>query len=202
MKSNIKPSEEHRSRDDNSVIFIEVSRGGGRLQLNGKPSEPGVIGRMYFELRADLVPQASSNFLALIEGRGRGQDGVDYTYKGTQIYRCVRDSLFQGGDLLNEKGNCSRSSFNGELFPDENYILRHTGPGCLSMCNRGPDTNGSLFQVTMRENRDMDERYVVFGCIVNEESMDVLNKINNFGTIDGEPTEELIISDCGVAYPL
>lgn len=199
----LKQNEGTSNRDDNSVVFIEISRGGGVRQLNGKVSQPGVVGVLYFELRSDLVPQACANFLSLIEGnRGIGEDGVSFKYKGTRIHRCVRDFLFQGGDLMNENGNCSKSIYHGGLFADENFILRHTGPGCLSMCNRGPDTNGSLFQVTFRENRDMDERYVVFGCLVNEESMNVLHKINTFGTIDGEPLEELTISNCGVAYPL
>jgi cyclophilin family peptidyl-prolyl cis-trans isomerase len=69
------------------------------------------------------------------------------------------------------------------------------------MANLGPDTNGSVFQVTFREMKEMDEKYVVFGCLVTDESFEVLHKINAFGTEWGEPTEELIISDCGVAYP-
>lgn len=69
------------------------------------------------------------------------------------------------------------------------------------MANLGPDTNGSIFQVTFREMREMDEKYVVFGCLVTDESFEVLHKINSFGTEWGEPTEELTITDCGVAYP-
>lgn len=146
--------------------------------------------------------------------------------------------MLQGGDLLDQRGNCSRSIFaNGSLFRDENYIFRqakveneayhlssckfrHTGAGCISYCNRGPDTNGSLFQVTnelsklceichastsqvvFRENKDLDEKYVVFGCLASSESYDVLGEINSqFGTETGEPMEELRISNCGIAFP-
>jgi cyclophilin family peptidyl-prolyl cis-trans isomerase len=68
------------------------------------------------------------------------------------------------------------------------------------MCNRGPDTNGSLFQVTFRANPDMDNKYVVFGCLASDDSYEVLGRINNYGTDTGEPVEELIISDSGIAY--
>jgi cyclophilin family peptidyl-prolyl cis-trans isomerase len=117
------------------------------------------------------------------------------------FHRVTSDLTFVGGDLLNEKGECSKSAHNGGYFHDENFILRHVGPGCLSMANLGPDTNGSIFQVTFREMREMDEKYVVFGCLVTDESFEVLHKINSFGTEWGEPTEELTITDCGVAYP-
>jgi cyclophilin family peptidyl-prolyl cis-trans isomerase len=161
-----------------------------------------------------------ANFLSLIDGgRGVGDDGVPYRYKGTKIHRygdfnfsivfnmcvclhrCVTDLSFVGGDLLGEGGPCSKSIYGGGYFKDENFILRHTGAGVLSMSNLGPDTNGSIFQVMFRENRDMDERYVVFGALCTEESFEVLHKINSFGTEWGIPKEELTISECGVAYP-
>lgn len=78
------------SRDDNPVVYLDISAGGGTKLLTGKISEPQLLGRMHFELRRDLVPIASSNFLALITGiRGVGDDGVPYRYKGTKLYRFV-----------------------------------------------------------------------------------------------------------------
>lgn len=78
--------------------------------------------------------------------------------------------------------------------------FRHTGPGCISYCNRGPDTNGSLFQVVLRQNVDLDGHFVVFGCLASDESYEVLGVINSFGTESGEPTEGIRITDCGIAY--
>jgi hypothetical protein len=46
----------------------------------------------------------------------------------------------------------------------------------------------------------MDGRYVVFGCLASDDSYETLGRINNYGTDTGEPSEELIISDCGIAY--
>lgn len=110
--------------------------------------------------------------------------------------------LFQSGDLLDQKGSCSRSVYHdGSYFRDENFILRHTGPGCLSYCNRGPDTNGSLFQVSFTQNADLDEKHVVFGCLASDDSYECLSKINLYGTAHGEPLEELRIADCALVYP-
>jgi len=86
------------------------------------------------------------------------------------------------------------------LFRDENFILRHTGAGCISYCNRGPDTNGSLFQMCFGHYKHLDNVHVVFGCLANDESYEVLSQINQFGTESGEPLGVLRISNCGVAF--
>mmetsp|Transcript_16977 Transcript_16977/g.24598 ORF Transcript_16977/g.24598 Transcript_16977/m.24598 type:complete len:212 (+) Transcript_16977:58-693(+) len=129
-------------REENPVIFMDISANGGRLNKDGSISQPQLLGRLHFELRCDLIPVVCANFLSLIKGdKGHGRDGILYHYKGVRIHRIVRSRLFQSGDLLNTKGECSRSIYNnGGLFRDENFLLRHTGAGCLSLCNRGPGT--------------------------------------------------------------
>jgi cyclophilin family peptidyl-prolyl cis-trans isomerase len=69
------------------------------------------------------------------------------------------------------------------------------------MINTGPDTNGSLYQVTFTQNPEMDERYVVFGALAGDDSFETLRLINTYGTPHGEPLEELVISACAVVYP-
>lgn len=149
----------------NPIVFMEISSMGGRKERNGIISKPTVLGRLYFELRKDLAPIACENFLSLIEGRiGLSPwDGVNYNYKGTRIHRIVKNQYMQGGDLIDSKGDCSRSVYNrGGLFCDENFIFRHTGPGVLSYCNRGPNTNGSLYQITFRHLHEFDERWAEY----------------------------------------
>lgn len=188
-------------RTTNPVVFLEIAAFGGQTLRDGTKSKPSILGKLYIELRRDLVPVACANFLSLCEGTiGVGDDGVRYHYKGTKIHRIVKDSLFQGGDLLDQDGECSRSIYHGGVFRDENFILRHTGAGCLSCSNRGVDSNGSLFQITLRQNPDLDGRFVVFGCIANQESLETIYKIGNLGSITGKPLEEVRIIDCGIAF--
>lgn len=189
-------------RDDNPVVFLEIKAMGGRKLVDGSYSKPEILGRLYFELRKDIVPIAATNFFTLVEGsKGYGEDGVLYHYKNCRIHRIIKNQFFQSGDLLDTCGNTSKSVFNnGGVFSDENFIFRHTGAGCISYCNRGPDTNGSLFQVVFRENKDLDGQYVVFGCLVTKDSYQCLSRINNYGTVNGEPKEEVRIVDCGVAF--
>lgn len=191
-------SESVGPRGSNPVVYLDIT-----AFENGPQNEGINLGKLYIELRRDLLPVASSNFLSLCSGsKGVGEDGIRYHFKGIKIHRIYKDLLFQSGDLLNSDGNCSRSIYDGNVFRDENFIFRHAGPGCISYCNRGPDTNGSLFQMTFSHNPDLDNKYVVFGCLASDDSYNVLMKINKYGTISGKPKADVIITDCGIAYEI
>ena len=107
--------------------------------------------------------------------------------------------ICQGGDLLSGDGSWSESIWGGE-FEDENFIFRHTGPGVLSMMNKGPDSNGSQFQFTFVELPSLDCRYVAFGCVVDRESMEVLEKISRCGSDHGLPTKEVTIQSHSLIF--
>jgi len=189
-------------RSSNPVVYLEIAALGGRKLRTGEITKQTLLGRLYIELRRDLLPVASTNFYELCTGnRGYGDaDGVKYHYKGTRIHRIVSDTVMQGGDLLDTEGDNSRSIFGGKLFRDENLIFRHTGPGVVSYCNRGPDTNGSLFQITFARRSDLDDKFVVFGCLSSDDSFECLRRINKYGSPTGKPLEEIRIVDSGVAY--
>jgi len=178
----------------NPIVFLDIGLESGEH-----------LGRMKIELRADLVPKACENFRVLCTGE-RGQSSADgivrFCLRGSCLHRVVRDSHCQGGDLKNGDGSWSRSPLNDDVFEDENFILRHTGPGVLSMSNRGPDSNGSHFFITFAERSDFDEKHVVFGCVADEPSLQVLYAINRIGSASGLPLSRPIIRDCGQLYPI
>nr|XP_048301631.1 peptidyl-prolyl cis-trans isomerase A-like [Myodes glareolus] len=128
----------------NPTVFFQVS-------TDGEP-----LGCIFFKLFADRVPKAAEDFHAL----STGEKG--FGYKGPSFHRIIPEFMCQGGDLPCHNGPGGRSIY-GQKFEDENFILKHTGPGILSMTNAGPNTNGSQYFICTAKNEGLDGKHVVFG---------------------------------------
>jgi len=98
------------------------------------------------------------------------------------------------GDFTHGNGMGGESIY-GQKFNDENFKLKHTRPGLLSMANSGPNTNGSQFFITTVKTAWLDGRHVVFGEIV--EGMDVVKQIESMGSSSGRPASTIKIVDSG-----
>ena len=159
------------------------------VSIGGQPA-----GTLTLELFADVVPKTAENFRALCTGeKGMGKSGKPLSYAGSTFHRIIPGFMIQGGDFTRGNGTGGESIY-GEKFADENFELKHTGPGILSMANAGPNTNGSQFFITVAETPWLDGKHVVFGKVVD--GMDVLKKMEEQGTRSGQTKADVVLTDC------
>jgi peptidyl-prolyl cis-trans isomerase A (cyclophilin A) len=128
------------------------------------------------------TPNTVANFTGLADGSKEwtdprsGRKVKQPYFNGTIFHRVIEGFMIQGGDPLGQG-----TGGPGYTFADEfNPKLRHSKPGILSMANRGPNTNGGQFFITLAATPWLDDKHSVFGEVV--EGLDVIKKIGSTAT--------------------
>ena len=152
-------------------------------------------GRITFGLYGNTVPKTVANFSSLCTGeKGVGKSGKPLHFKSSVFHRIIPSFMCQGGDFTNGNGTGGESIY-GEKFEDENFKIKHTEEGLLSMANAGPGTNGSQFFITTTTTPHLDGKHVVFGKVID--GYDIVKKMEAVGSSSGETSKQVIIKDCG-----
>ncbi|EOX97709.1 Cyclophilin-like peptidyl-prolyl cis-trans isomerase family protein isoform 3 [Theobroma cacao] len=154
------------------------------------------VGRIIIGLYGEVVPKTVENFRALCTGeKGKGASGKALRYKGIPFHRIISGFVIQGGDIVHGDGRGSESIYGG-TFPDENFKIKNSHAGVVSMANTGPDSNGSQFFITTVKASWLDGEHVVFGKVI--QGMDIVYMIEGgAGTYSGKPRKKVIIADSG-----
>ena len=176
---------------DNPVVFMDI--------MVNYPTGPKTD-RIEMTLYKNVVPKTVDNFLCLCTGE-KGTTStptgeVALTYKNSGFHRLIKGFMLQGGDFTNGNGTGGVSIY-GEKFADENFKVKHTHRGQLSMANAGPGTNGSQFFVTFGATPHLDGKHVVFGRV--SKGLGFLDELEQLecGAND-KPLCDVTIVDCGL----
>jgi len=170
----------------NPLVFFDITLGGEAL------------GRVTFELFADVVPKTAENFRQFCTGESKNHLGRPQGYKGSKFHRIIKDFMLQGGDFLHGDGTGSTTIYGTKTMADENFTLEHDRPGLLSMANGGPNTNGCQFFITTVPTPFLDGKHVVFGRVVD--GMEVVRMVEQTRTgYRGKdvPNLDVLVSMCG-----
>eukprot|EP00921_Rhytidocystis_pertsovi_P025723 GHVQ01041495.1.p1 GENE.GHVQ01041495.1~~GHVQ01041495.1.p1 ORF type:complete len:234 (+),score=36.56 GHVQ01041495.1:183-884(+) len=159
------------------------------IAIDGKPA-----GRVEMGLFGEVTPLTADNFLQLCKG-WNAPSGDTLTYKESIFHRVIPNFMLQGGDFTNHNGTGGTSIY-GARFADENFIVKHTRHGLLSMANAGPGTNGSQFFITTVATPWLDGKHVVFGVVTS--NYELVQTIEALGSQSGKPSKTVKIIDSGV----
>jgi peptidyl-prolyl cis-trans isomerase A (cyclophilin A) len=151
-------------------------------------------GAMIARLFDKEAPKTVENFVGLAEGKKQWRNPRTNTmvrrpyYNNLTFHRIIPGFMIQGGDPEGTGMGGPGFEFEDEFNPK----LRHSKAGILSMANKGPNTNGGQFFITLVPTPHLNDRHTVFGELV--EGTDTLRAIGKVPTgAQNKPVKPVII---------
>ncbi|MFH1324124.1 MAG: peptidylprolyl isomerase [Nanoarchaeota archaeon] len=136
-------------------------------------------GTFEVQLFTDKAPITTKNFIDLAD---KG------FYNGQIFHRVIDNFMIQGGDPNGDGTGGPGYEIKDEFDPS----LTHDSEGILSMANRGPNTGGSQFFITLTSTPWLDGKHAVFGKVTKGiEVIRAIGKIKT-GAMD-KPVEDIVI---------
>jgi cyclophilin family peptidyl-prolyl cis-trans isomerase len=153
-------------------------------------------GRLVLGLYGQAMPKTVQNFVALCRSNA---------YAGTNFYRIISEYSIQGGAIgdLSKSGKSGQSSFeNGASFEPDNFNIKHTAKGLVSMVKAAPNGGGgvdSRFFIQLQDDAGWaDDRYAAFGIVL--EGMETVDAVKDVAVQPpkNNPKQEVNIVGSGV----
>jgi len=156
-------------------------------------------GDVEIDLYDERVPETVENFVGLATGErswehpDTGETVEGPLYDDVEFHRIIDDFMIQTGDPTGTGRGGPGYTFDDEFHDD----LGHDGPGTVSMANRGPNTNGSQFFITLTATPHLDGDHAVFGDVID--GMDVVEAIGSVETdANDKPVDPVLIESVDV----
>ena len=164
-----------------------AKNGNSTLPSVALPSEPGLyaviytsLGNIVCRLFEKEAPKTVANFVGLAKGTklwtdpNTGRQKHTPLYSGTVFHRVIPDFMIQGGDPMGDGSGSPGYEFEDEISSDHSFDR----PGILAMANRGKNTNGSQFFITVAAAPHLTGNYSIFGEVVSGQDVaDAISKV-------------------------
>lgn len=154
------------------------------------------MGTIEVELFQKDAPKTVQNFMDLAKGTkewtnpktGKPAEKGASLYKGTIFHRVIEGFMIQGGDPAGNGTGGPGYNFEDETKSTDNFAKE----GLLAMANRGPNTNGSQFFITLAATPWLNGRHTIFGQV--SKGMDVVHKIAKVEKLPGDrPAKDIVL---------
>ncbi len=152
------------------------------------------IGRLDIGLYGNIAPKSINNFLSLSDLNS----SIGFNYKNSLVFRLIPKYIICMGDVRNNDGTGHYSIYGNDFIEDSfDKSLTFNNPGVVGLCNKGKNTNGSSFFITLDDIPKINEKYTIIGEVI--EGLEMLKETSvTLGNVDGNVDGEVKISDCGV----